>query len=98
MPRNRPRERRVRRALSATVAGGDPDRTGSPPEGPVSAGSAVAGSAAIGGTYPTDGPRPRDCGVLESGEGWFRPPSSGPNSVISEALPPQGVCSSATRV
>src|ERR1019366_9029410 len=47
---------------------------------------------------PTDGPSPSDCGVLESGDGWCRPSSSGPYSVISAALPPQGVCSSAIRV
>src|SRR5580692_12332532 len=47
---------------------------------------------------PTDGPSPSDWGVLESGDGWCRPSSSEPNSVIRAALPPQGVCSSATSV
>ena len=36
--------------------------------------------------------------MLESGDGWCRPSSSGPNSVISARLPPHGVCSSAIRV
>ena len=47
---------------------------------------------------PTDGPRPRDSGVLESGEGWCSPSSRCPNSVIRARLPPQGVCSSAISV
>ena len=38
---------------------------------------------------PTDGPRPRDCGVEESGDGCGMPSSSGPNSVISALF--QGV-------
>src|SRR5262245_16709409 len=46
---------------------------------------------------PTDGPRPSDCGVLESGEGCGMPSSRDPNSVMRAALPPHGVCSSATR-
>ena len=36
--------------------------------------------------------------MLESGDGWCRPSSSCPNSVIRARLPPQGVCSSATSV
>ena len=47
-----------------------------------------------GGPQPTDGPRPRDCGVEESGDGCGMPSSSGPNSVISALF--QGVTSSAT--
>src|SRR6266571_623774 len=35
---------------------------------------------------PTDGPRPSDCGVLESGDGWCRPSSSDPYSVIIDPL------------
>src|SRR6185437_17003277 len=46
----------------------------------------------------TDGPRPRDWGVLASGDGCLRPSSREPYSVIRAGLPPHGVCSSATRV
>src|SRR5208282_6337472 len=53
---------------------------------------------ARGQRQPIDGPSPRDCGVLESGDGWCRPSSREPYSVISAALPPHGVCSSATSV
>ena len=63
--------------------------------------SADGAASAGGSSRPlsrTDGPRPSDCGVLESGDGWCRPSSSGAELGHQRRLPPHGVCSSATSV
>ena len=87
------------------------DRPANPAARAQQAEPTVVADAALGGRksgiggqrdqlhQPTDGPRPSDCGVLESGDGWCRPSSSCAElGHQRRGCRPTGVCSSATSV